>query len=167
MKTKLISSALAVLTLLSLLTLLCSCGASVEYKDDITSTHIVSELEKLLLKDDGYEKYSSAWVEIRGFDTEKAVDFCVTHATADMNEFGVFRAKNSSDAEAIKKSVEKYIRNSYEDKKQYASQYKGATELEKIEGSFVKVYGNYVVYAYLTKADGNTATQAIENMLKK
>ncbi len=167
MKTRIISSALAVLALFSLLTLLCSCGANAEYKDDVTSEHIVSEIEKLFPKDDGYEKYSSAWVEIRGFDTTKAIDYCVTHAVADMNEIGVFRAENASDAEVIKKSVQKYISDSYEDKKQYAGQYKGATELEKVEESFVNVYGNYVVYAYLTKTDGSSAVQTIENILKK
>ena len=165
MKVKIIS---VILAISALITLLCSCQGAASYRDDISSEKIAAEVEKALPLTDGYGIYTSDWAELHGINVSGAVDYCImiSESASDMNEIGIFRTGSAADAEAIRKSAENYLAANLEDKTQYAQNYE-ASELEKVEKAFVKVMGNYVIYAYLTKSDGNTAVSAIEAVITK
>lgn len=80
-----------------------------------------------------------------------------------IDEYGIFKAKDSASVPAVKKAVDNYIQNR---KDAWMSEYM-PEEYPKLDNAEVEVLGSYVMYAILDEADKAAAFTAFEAELKK
>jgi hypothetical protein len=147
MKTKLIS----ILLCLAFIFSLCACDES-NYKNDVATKDLADKIVAAIASPHGFASPDSDFVE---FNMEGAAalcdDYCVmlSGMNINMNEFGIFRAKSESDAEALAKICQTYVDLKIEG---YNPHYL-PEEYPKIQNGTVKIYGTYVVYTFLTNED--------------
>ena len=158
---KLISTLIGIAFIFSL----CACSKS--YRDDASASDLMSEITKAVVVTGGYESPETDFVD---FYMSGVSDICdeyvikLSSEDTNMNEIGVFHAKNSADAKAISEICQKYV-----DKQKSSSltvDYLPG-EIEKYEDAKVMVYGNYVIYTFLTDADRQAAVSAILPLIEK
>ncbi len=155
---KLISAVLCLILLLSL------AACSKDYRDDLKASELASAIEKAAPAEGGYAAAESDFAD---FNMKGITDICdeyvikLSSADTDMSEFGVFHAKNPTDAKKISDICQKYLDKTLAN---YNPDYL-PEEYPKIQNAKVTVYGNYVVYTMLTETERAEAVEAITTLI--
>ncbi|MBE6652596.1 MAG: DUF4358 domain-containing protein [Ruminococcaceae bacterium] len=164
------------LCLLCVALLLCavSCDNGGDWKDDLTSASLSTTVKSAFASEDGWETVSSDYISPSAWGEDYAdylalvVDHTITvSAESDMNvdEIGIFRAKNAKDAAKLKKFAESYLQATKLRMAPLLESYNQA-ELPKLDCADVKVCGNYVLYTILSAEDTAAAQSAFEKALQ-
>ena len=128
-----------------------SCKKDVEYKDNIPCSDIITEAKKAVPTDSGYEAMGQGRVEyVFGSFEYDDCSLLISVATENIDEIGIFHTTSEKKAEELCAEVEKYLDELLEEKGAFIASY-APFELEKLENAQVKVYGNYVAYAILSR----------------
>ena len=152
----------AVLALAMVLALLCACGNAAK---DVAIGDVVSAVDAALNKGDNLvavdENYVKGYMKL---DASGFEDYTVKINAygANIDEYGVFKAKDSSQAKEAKEAVEAYLQlrvDSWMDA--YMPE-----EKPKLTSAEIKTGGNYVMYCILSDADKSTAFGAFDGALK-
>ena len=84
--------------------------------------------------------------------------------SSNLNEIGIFHTTGGN-AEEMAKLLKDYLLQSYEKNHAWYDSYMPA-ETPKLRDAEIRIYGNYVVYAILSKESRNTVFDFIENQLR-
>lgn len=157
---------IAIILVLVMVVALCACTGSSKVRDDVSIDTLSSEILLSLGKDDESFKamdkdYMHGYMML---DVDNYDGFVVYKNAlgANIDELGIFKAKDSAQAKEIKTAVEKYLdrmRDGWMD--EYMP-----LEKPKLTSAKVKLVGNYVMYSILSEEDVITANQTLENALK-
>ena len=152
--------------LLSCLALsLFSCNKK-EYRDGIACSELMEIGSSAAPSGSGYEPMSTGRLGYAFGETDH--DDCavyVSTATENIDEIGIFHTQSGEKANELSSSIENYLSELLEEKGAFIASY-APTELEKLENSQVRVYGNYVAYAILSRQEQEAFFDAIEDNLK-
>lgn len=157
-----------VLTLvLTVLLTCCSRNRVPIYRNDLTTAEIADRIASDLPDSDSLSDYSDEDIAFylgvpADFADEQSV--LVQTSTVSIDEFGVFKVKEDSQAEELEKLLENYLDSSLEGKREWLEGY-NPTELDKLEDAEIRRYGQYVVYLILDKADRRIAKENITKIL--
>lgn len=137
-----------ILTAVLLLCLLCACGGSskdvamADVQNAVTSAVDIDSFDNISEKNERY-------IMMFGFSDDNTPDdyfiYCAKES-ANCDEFGVFKASDSSSVQEIKTAVEQYIANK-PISNNVAAYF--PEELPKYENAKVWVEGEYIMYAIL------------------
>lgn len=152
----------AVLALAMVLALLCACGSAGK---DVAIGDVVSAVDTALGKGDNLVEVDANY--IKGYMKIDVADYegftvKINAYGANIDEYGVFKAKDSSQAKSAKEAVEGYLQlrvDSWMDA--YMPE-----EKPKLSAAEIKTSGNYVMYCILSDADKSAAFGAFEGALK-
>lgn len=161
-KTKWIRAAAAVTAMVMLLGLLGACGGAAK---DVPVSDISAAVDTALGK--GGDLSTADANYIKGYlkmDVSALPDYVVKINAYGKNidEYGIFKGKDSQQAKDIKASVQAYLQlrlDSWMD--EYMPE-----EKPKLTSAEVKTSGNYVMYCILSDSDKEAAFGAFENSLK-
>ena len=162
MKTKKTRRISAALLLALMLGLLCACGGS---KASVPLSDVAAAVDEALGKGDALvavdENYIKGYMKMEVSDYE-AYTVKINAYGANIDEYGVFQAKDSQQAKDVKASVEAYLQlrlDSWMD--EYMPE-----EKPKLTSAEIKTDGCYVMYCILGDSDKALAFDAFENALK-
>lgn len=164
MKNK-IAKLISILLCLAVLTAVCSCAKA--YKDDATASDLMAKATGAVPVNGGYESPETDFVDFyMSGVSEICTEYSIKLSSEDtnMNEIGIFHAKNSADAKKIADICQKYV-----DKQKQSSltvDYLPG-EISKYEDAKVMTYGNYVIYTFLNDADRQLVVSAILPLIEK
>ena len=167
-----LSGALCALLLLLAVT---ACDTADSWRDDLTSAALNDTVKAALPSEDGWEPVSddyvspSAWGESYADYLALVTDHCITlSAESDMNvdEWGIFRLKDTKDAASFKTFVEDYLEAKKLRMTPLLESY-NQPELPKLDCAKVTVCGIYVFYTILDAEDTATAHNAFETAVKR
>ena len=147
---------------------LCACGPA--YADDVAAASLADRVKTAApaKEGDAYVAASDAYLVayFSSLDASVVADRAVlqSESQTDFSEVGVFRAASAGDVKAVRKMVEDYLSLMQEYYADFLAMY-NAEEVEKIQNASCKVYGTYVVYAFLTKSGQNAFFTAVRQDL--
>ena len=140
---------------------LCACGGS--SGKDVPVADIVTAVDGVLGSGETLVEADAGMVE--GFMklTEDGYADCAVKisSSTSFDEYGVFKAADSSQAKTIAGALEAYLQLKLETDMGYQPE-----ELPKLEKAEVKTSGNYVMYCVLGDSERDAAFGAFENALK-
>ena len=121
-----------------------------EYADNVSCAELVDTMLSVL--DDG-EEYSDFDSVQRAFyfeDSHEADDCRMVYSldTNDINEIGIFHAPNKAEAQDIAEDCREYVEDMRQNSRAFIASY-APSELSKLDGAQVRIYGNYVIYTIL------------------
>lgn len=156
------SFAAGVLALAMALCLLCACGSGAK---DVAIEDVVSAVDTALNKGDSLVAVDENY--IKGYMKMDVADFDgftvkINAYGANIDEYGIFKAKDSSQAKEVKAAVESYLQlreDSWMD--EYMPE-----EKPKLTSAEIKTSGSYVMYCILSDADKSAAFDALDGALK-
>ena len=136
------------------------------YLDDLSCAQLISVAKDSVTTESGYEPMSAGRSEY-AFGDLKYDDMAilVSVATENIDEIGVFHATSPDAAKEIFTALEGYLAELLEEKGAFIASY-APSELEKLEKAEVRMFGNYVAYAILSREDRSTFFVVLENELK-
>ena len=143
------------------LTLLCACGGSAK---DVPVSDIVTAVDGVLGGGDNFTQADAGLVE--GYMKLSSDDYtdCAVKINSygtSFDEYGVFKAADSSQAKNIAGALEAYLQLKLDTDMGYQPE-----EVPKLESAEVKTSGNYVMYCILGDAEKDAAFGAFEDALK-
>lgn len=146
------------------LSLLTACaGKTAEVRDDVSVSDVTSAVSAVLGDDTLVsvpETYyaGSMKMDVSEFD---GYDVKINSKGINIDEFGVFKAKDSSQLPAVEQAVNDYLQFRLEI---WMDEYM-PEEKPKLENAEVKTIGNYVMYAILSDEGKKSAFDAFEKSL--
>lgn len=147
---------------LAMLMLLCACGSGAK---DVPIEDVVSAVDTALNKGDNLvavdENYIKGYLKMDVADYD-GFTVKINAYGANIDEYGLFKAKDSSQAKEIKAAVEAYLQlrlDSWMD--EYMPE-----EKPKLTSAEIRSSGNYVMYCILGDADKSAAFGALDGSLK-
>jgi len=158
----------ALLLVVAALLALCACssgGSKVEYKTDVSTADLSASV--IAIKDDwNFAAMNDSYLE--GAMKLTPSDFAdytvnINAMGTNVDEFGIFKAKDAASVEAVKEAAEGYLKFRLDT---WMEEYM-PEEKPKLEKAEVKVYGLYVMYAIFDDTTRADAFTALENALKK
>jgi len=159
---------LSILLLFVFLPVLSSCGPDAQYRNDVS----VSQLAEQILNsfggsDSDFEEAESDYYTVNIGNPENLESYTILlpKQSGNFSEIGICKIKKGANASDVEKSVRAYIESQQKKLASFLSSYEPA-EVEKIQNASVKIYGDYVIYFFLTKADQSRAYSAVESALK-
>lgn len=161
MKTKLIS---ITLVLISLFTLLCSCGGETAYKTDVPLSQLQSAAEAVLSNTDTLATLDSDYIEyMMELEASSFAEAIVRQQASGISadEYGIFKAASNEEAAALGAMLEAYLTKRDET---WNPSY-DADQYPKIKNATVKVFGQYAVFCILSDTDRDAVYSAVENIL--
>ncbi|MBQ9111977.1 MAG: DUF4358 domain-containing protein [Clostridia bacterium] len=152
---------------LSAVLLLCSCSRK-EYTDSVSCRELGDDMLSALSDGQEYTEYDSTHRQFYFEDTEDYDDCCIIYSldTNDINEIGIFHARNAESAGEVAEDCREYVNDMKEDSRAFIASYAPA-ELPKLDNAEVRVWGNYVIYTILPTPIPDTVLRAIETKLTK
>lgn len=143
------------------LALLCACGGSAK---DVPVSDIVTAVDDVLGGGDNFTQADAGLVE--GYMKLSPDDYAdcavkINSYGTSFDEYGVFKAADSSQAKTIAGVLEAYLKLKLDTDMGYQPE-----EVPKLESAEVKTSGNYVMYCILGDAEKNAAFGAFEDALK-
>ena len=83
-------------------------------------------------------------------DSHEADDCRMVYSldTNDINEIGIFHAPNKTEAQDIAEDCREYVEDMRQNSRAFIASY-APSELSKLDGAQVRIYGNYVIYTIL------------------
>lgn len=124
----------------------------------------VSSAVASVLSDDALVSVSDSYIsgsmkmDVSDYDS---YDVKINSKGVNIDEYGVFKAKDSSQAALVEKAVSDYLQMRRDTwMKEYMPE-----EYPKLENAEIKIAGNYVIYAILSDSDRKAAFDAFEKVL--
>lgn len=157
--------ALALFLLISPFTVSCS---QERFADDVACKDIADRCSQALGDGLEYRQFEDAHTRLY-FDTDSNCDhhFAIHSEDAqNINELGVFHAKDSESADRLERLCVEYIDGLKRDSRAFIASY-APNELPKLDGAQVRRFGNYVVYTVLPDKGAEDALSTVRDMLKK
>ena len=154
---------LLICAILSLSLLTACSGKTAEIRDDVAVSD-VSAAVAAVLGDDTLvsvpETYydGSMKMDVSTFD---GYDVKINSKGINIDEFGVFKAKDSSQVAAVEQAVKDYLQMRVDT---WMVEYM-PEEYPKLESAEIKTVGNYVMYAILSDDDKTAAFEAFNKSL--
>ncbi len=154
---------LVLISALLALSLLVGCGGSAKVKNDVPVNDIATAVASALGSDDfvavaDYYYAGSMQMDVSGFDGYTVM---LNSRGINIDEFGIFKAKDASGVSAVKAAVEAYLQMR---KDTWIAEYM-PEERPKLDDAEIKTLGNYVMYAVLSDAGKTSAFGAFETAL--
>ncbi|MFB0920065.1 MAG: DUF4358 domain-containing protein [Oscillospiraceae bacterium] len=156
---------LSLISVLLILSLFVGCGAkSAEIKNDVAVTDISAKVTSVLSDDalvsvDADYIKGSMKMDVSDYDS---YDVKINSKGVNIDEIGIFKAKDASQLVTVTKAVNDYIQMR---KDTWMVEYM-PEERPKLDSSEVMILGNYVMYAILSDEDKHAAFKAFEKALK-
>lgn len=148
------------------LALLTACGGksgSAKVRNDVAVSDISSAVSSGL-SDDALVSVNSTYIagsmkmNVSDYDS---YDVKINSKGVNIDEFGVFKAKDSSQVKLVKKAVSTYLQMRKDTwMKEYMPE-----EFPKLENAEIKTEGDYVIYAILSDNDKKAAFDTFEKSL--
>lgn len=155
--------ALCAAALICLLSACGSSGGSAKARNDVAVGDI-SKSVATVLSDDSLVSVDSNYVSgSMKMDVSKydSYDVKINSKGVNVDEFGIFKAKNASGVKTVQKAVEDYLQMRKDTwMKEYMPE-----EFPKLQNAEVKTFGNYVMYAILSDSDRSAAFDAFQKSL--
>lgn len=149
-----------VLLIAALALLLCACGGS---SKDVPVAEIVTAVDGVIGGSGNLVEADAGMVE--GFMRLTQDDYadCAVkiNSSTSFDEYGVFKAADSSQAKTIAEALKAYLQLKLDTDMGYQPE-----EVPKLESAEVKTSGNYVMYCILGDAEKSAAFGAFEDALK-
>ncbi|MDR0951950.1 MAG: DUF4358 domain-containing protein [Oscillospiraceae bacterium] len=169
MKTKTISLVLCACAIIALFSACGSKGADV--RDDVPTADIAAAIGSAAGLTEGMMEAPDTYVTVN-MEPEMGVtiadlsdDYTVfmNVTSVNINEYGVFKAKDSDSAAALKTALDAYLK--YRDESWMHTYL--PEEYPKLENAATTAAGNYVIYTILGETEAAAAVTAFEDSLKK
>lgn len=162
MKTKTISLILCMMIFSGLLS---ACGGGSSIRDDVPVSQLEEAVDAVVNTDGNLvsapESHVTGFMKMTDTDYEEYT-VKINSKGINIDEYGIFKGKDSEQAKSIKKFVDDYIQLR---KDTWIAEYM-PEEYPKLENSEVKVLGSYVMYAILSDESRSSVFTAFENALK-
>lgn len=158
-KIRLIAAALLLILLLGL----CACGA--KYVEDMPMSRFATIIDTRMGGQDLAEMNSGYLSGAMHLDPASFASYVVKLNSKGVNidEYGVFRAPDAKSVDAVKDSIEGYLKMRRDTwMKEYMPE-----EKPKLDKAEVKVYGIYVLYVIAADDVREEVYQDVEKLLKK
>lgn len=147
---------------------LSACTKAVAYKDDVSTAAISESVTAKIPVDGGYD-FSDADFLTYYFEGNTAIDdfvIAASSASSDVNEYGILHVNDIEQIAEVEKMAQVYLSNQRDFLSTFVNTY-NAAEMAKLESMQVRVFGNYVVFTILSKADTEAVMSLVETMLTK
>ena len=146
--------------------LLCSCSNK-QYSDSHECSYITTALQNEILNRQDYVLYSAEDIAFMLDDTDNFDSYSVIYSSSsdDIGEVGVFHAVSEEQSLELLDDVVDYLSDLKEEKSSFVRNYL-PNEQQKLDGSKVKRFGNYVVFTVLDASDSEAVFKKIEKLLK-
>ena len=151
---------------LALCMLFASCNKTPKYRDDVKTSEIADSIKQKIEGGDKLTEVNETFIEnTMGVAASEYEDHSVfiTVVGTNINEFGIFKAKDSAQAEKLKEELQDYLKLRNE---AWMPEYL-PEEYPKLKNAEVKSAGLYVMYAILSDSEKQAAFSELESMLKK
>ena len=160
-----LKKAIYLLLILCLSVSLLGCKSN-SYLDDLSCAQLISVAKDSVTTESGYEPMSAGRSEY-AFGDLKYDDMAiiVSIATENIDEIGVFHATSPDAAKEISTALEVYLDGLLEEKGTFIASY-APYELEKLENAEVRMFGNYVAYAILSRDGRSAVFMTLEGEIK-
>ena len=152
------------LALVSFLFLFSSCSA--EYCDNVSSAKIASAISENIENSEFSEYPDVHYYLIFGDDERNYDDATIIYSDDinDISEFGIFHSKDKKAAQEVFKDVCEYIDDFKETQRGFIMSY-APGETKKLDGAWVKMYGNYVIYGICSTEERSLSENSIKNLI--
>ena len=121
-----------------------------EYANNVSCAELLDTV--LTALDDGmeYKDFDSAQRKFYFEDSDEADDCRMVYSldTNDINEIGIFHAPDKEETQDIAEDCREYVEDMRQNSRAFIASY-APSELSKLDGAQVRIYGNYVIYAIL------------------
>lgn len=150
----------------ALLLIHCACSAKPQYRDDLSCEELMAELCRMVPTEGGYADLGAAHWSFY-FNSDPPADHCIHGSvlSEDINEIGILHAKNGTDPSELTALAENYLIALQEEKSSFIGSY-APKELPKLTEAQVRTFGNYVVFAILSKEDRELVFDRLEALLR-
>lgn len=148
------------------LTLFVACGVKSgdgRIRNDVAVSDVSTAVASVL-SDDALVSVSATYISgsmkmnVSDYDS---FDVRINSKGVNIDEYGVFKAKDSTQVALVEKSVSSYLQMRKDTwMKEYMPE-----EFPKLESAEIKIAGNYVIYAILSDSDRTAAFEAFEKAL--
>ncbi|MBQ2765604.1 MAG: DUF4358 domain-containing protein [Clostridia bacterium] len=141
-----------------------SCGETASYHSDIPVSKLTAAADELLPDSGDFATMTSDYIlGMMDIDTSEFAEYTVKlrASGANVDEYGIFKAKSDDDVENVKETVQKYLAMRVDT---WMPEYM-PEEFPKMQKASVKVMGRYVVYCILDDDAKNDVFTSIENIL--
>ncbi len=144
---------------------LCACGGE-KINTDVAPADISENIVKALGAVDAMTALDESYITGRmDIDLSNCAEYDVRLSTAsiNVNEFGVFKAKDVDHVEALDADVQAYLAMRLET---WMDEYL-PEEKPKVENAQVRTFGPYVIYTILSESDSTLAFNTASEMLEQ
>ena len=146
--------------------MLASCNQE-EYKKEIDATKVATELSQTTPTESKWinedQAFIGEYIEIDEYVKESQIFYAQN--TNDLDEFGIFEVEEGKAQEVQKRLLSGYLKKRYDENLEWYNSYM-PTQTPKLRDAEVRVYGNCVVYAVLSKETRKTFFDECEKLLK-
>ena len=146
--------------------MLASCDQE-EYKKEIDATKVATQLSQVTPTEskwiDDDQDFIKEYVAFSEYVKESQIFYAQN--TNDLDEFGIFEVEEGKAQEVRTRLLRGYLKKRYDDNLEWYNSYM-PTETPKLRDAEVRVYGNCVVYAVLSKEKRKAFFDECEKLLK-
>ena len=158
-------ASITIVCIMLLISMLAACGGkSAEVRNDVAVTDVSAAVAASLSEDDALvsvpETYFSGSMKMDVSDYD-GYDVKINSKGVNIDEYGVFKAKDSTQVAALEQAVKDYLQFR---KDIWMEEYM-PEEYPKLENAEVKTAGNYVMYAILSDSSKKAAFDAFQKSL--
>lgn len=162
---KTLKNTVPVICFLLIFSILAACGGkSTEIRNDIAVLDVSAAVAAVLSEDDALvsvpDSYISGSMKMDVSNYE-GYDIKINSKGINIDEYGIFKAKDSSQVAALEQAVNDYLQFR---KDIWMDEYM-PEEYPKLENAEVNTFGNYVMYAILSDSSKKAAFDAFEKSL--
>ena len=139
---------------------------SISFSDELDCTSLsdqaLGEIDQSNTYATADEQFLADYFKTPIYVTDSVVRFATD--SSNLNEIGIFHTTDGN-TEEMAKLLKTYLIQSYEKNHAWYDSYI-PSEIPKLRDAEIRIYGNYVVYAILSKESKNNVFQYIENQLR-
>ncbi len=150
------------------LIILCSCSREVKYTDKLSTEELSATIRATDLGEDEYAEYDREYFEYFFSSDTVPEDFKIIYSTEtnDINELGIFHAKDTEELNELSALTSDYIKNMQNEQRAFIASY-APNELPKLDEAEIMVFGNYVIYAILDSEHRASVFLTAEKLLRE
>lgn len=158
----------ALFLFLSILLLLPSCGERTVYRNDLSCEALALALEAEIPVDHGYLSVGPDHWRYYFDGTAPGDDRCIriSAVSEDINEIGIFRTTDRPSQKELLRSLQDYLDRLREEKSAFIGSY-APQELPKLKEAQIRCFGDYTVYAILSREAQERLFGAMERILSR
>ena len=160
------SRLVCLLALLSLLILLASCAQSHSFSDGLSCKSLMDVAQGKIPDELGYTELGNEQILYYFDETDAYDDVCLRYSlqSGSINEIGIFHSPDEQRAKEIEEELRDYLEDMMEEQGAFLATY-APEELPKLEEAEIRRFGNYTVYAILSKDDKTAVFGALSEQL--